>query len=161
MQAMKIFVSVGTHPQQFDRLLKELDGIAEKNREWKIFAQTGNSNYKPAHYEFKQFMEGPEYERAFGKADAVISHGGAGTIINAMLQKKPLLVVPRLKKFGEHTNDHQLDLAKALEKEGKALAVFEIKDLEKKLSMLKGFRPKIASNKQKLVSRIAKFLGNE
>lgn len=110
-------------------------------------------------FRFEKFLEGRGYDSRMLWADVVLSHGGAGTIINALLGKKPLLVVPRLARFGEHTNDHQLDLAKALEGGGKVLAVYDIGDLEKKLSMLGSFKPKIASEKEGLVSRLVEFLG--
>ena len=88
----------------------------------------------------------------------MISHGGAGTIISSMLQGKRLVVVPRLQRFGEHTNDHQLDLAKSLSKEGKAIAVEDIGQLEKAIERAAVFRPRVASNKQGLIEKIGQFL---
>ncbi|MDP6671171.1 MAG: PssE/Cps14G family polysaccharide biosynthesis glycosyltransferase, partial [archaeon] len=126
----KIFVSVGTHPQQFNRLLEELDKLAGTNRlGTEIFAQTGNSNYTPKNFKSEKFVGEKDYNSKIGKADVIVSHGGAGTIINALRSGKKLVVVPRLKKFGEHTNNHQLDLAKSLEKQGKCLAVYNIAEL--------------------------------
>ncbi|MDD5163577.1 MAG: glycosyltransferase [Candidatus ainarchaeum sp.] len=156
---MKIFVSVGTHAQQFNRLLKEMDLLlGEKKINAEVFAQAGNSDYEPKNFAFKKFLDEKEFVEKFGWADIVISHGGAGTIINAMLNKKRLVIVPRMKKFGEHTNDHQLDLAEALEKEGRALAVFEIKELGTKIREAEKFSPKIASDKEGLVNAIKEFL---
>jgi len=155
---MNVFVSVGTHPQAFDRLLLELDPIAKNNKNLNIFAQTGNCKYKPKNFESKNLLASKEYDKKMREANLVISHGGAGTIINALLKGKPLLVVPRLQKFNEHTNDHQLDLAKALAAEGKALAVFEMKELAKKISQAKSFKPNLASNRPGLIKKIADFL---
>lgn len=155
----KIFVSVGTHPQQFNRLLQELDRLAgQENAMAEIFAQTGNSSYGPKNYKFERFVGEADYNLRMGKADVVVSHGGAGTIINALRLGKKLVVVPRLKKFGEHTNDHQLDLAKALEKQGKCIAVFNISELGTALKKAENFRPVIASNREKLVEKIRKFI---
>lgn len=154
----KIFASVGTHPQQFDRLLKELDAFAARHRGIEIFAQIGNSGYEPKNFRFEKFIDGKGYDARMRWADVVVSHGGAGTIINALLPGKPLVVVPRLKKFGEHTNDHQLDLAKALEEKGKAIAVFDIGDLEKKVLDAFSFRPNLESDREGLIGRIALFL---
>jgi len=47
---MKVFASVGTHPQAFDRLLKELDGLAAKNPDLEIFGQIGNTSFKPKNF---------------------------------------------------------------------------------------------------------------
>ncbi len=157
----KIFASVGTHSQPFDRLLKELDIVAAKHSEWKIFGQTGNSNYKPKNFAFKKFVKGKEFDEKMQWADIVLSHGGAGTIINAFLNKKPLIIVPRLKKFGEHTNDHQLDLAKALEKKNKAKTVFDTRELEKQILQAFSFKPELSSDKENLIKRISLFLEEE
>ena len=155
----EIFVSVGTHPQQFDRLLQELDRLAGQGKVGAgIFAQTGNSGYAPKNYRFERFVGEKDYNSRMGKADVVVSHGGAGTIINALRLGKKLVVVPRVKKFGEHTNDHQLDLAKALEKQGKCIAVYDIAELGKALKKAQSFRPVIASNRERLVERIREFI---
>ncbi len=155
----RVFVSVGTHPQPFDRLLREIDKLVQQGRlKGKVFAQIGNSGYEPKNFAFKRFVEEKEYEGSFRKTDIVVSHGGAGTIINALRFGKRLVVVPRLQRFGEHTNDHQLDLAAALEKQGKCIAVREISQLEKALGMASNFKPRLASNREMLVKRIKAFL---
>ena len=154
----KIFASVGTHPQAFDRLLKELDRIAPKHSEWEIIAQAGNSKYAPKNFVFKKYFNGKKFNEKIKWADVVLSHGGAGTIISALLHKTPLIVVPRLKKFKEHTNDHQLDLAKVLEREGKAITVFDIKELEQNILKAFSFKPNLSSDKERLIKRISLFL---
>src|SRR3989344_4545970 len=156
---MKIFVSVGTHSQQFNRLLMEIDSLLESKKiSAEAFAQTGNSDYAPKNCAFKKFLAEKEFEEKISWADVVVSHGGAGTIISALRKNKKLVIVPRLKKFGEHTNDHQLDLAEALAGQGKALAALETKELGKRIFEAKKFSPKIASNRQGLVDEIKKFL---
>ena len=154
---MNVFVSVGTHPQPFDRLLKELDRIAEKGKH-KFFAQVGNSGYEPKNFSFKRLLDEGEYQSRISKADVLVSHGGAGTIINALRQGKTVVVVPRLKRFGEHTNDHQLDLAEALSAEGKVISVGEMPGLEQALNRAWSFKPRLASDRQKLVKRLRQFI---
>ena len=157
--ALKIFVSVGTHPQQFDRLLRELDVLLEMGKlKATIFAQTGNSSYKPKLFGSKKFLGEQAYNKSIADSELIISHGGAGTIINALRRGKKLIVVPRLERFGEHTNDHQMDLAKALESQGKCLAVYDMVKLGQTIQKAKAFKPSIASNREKLVSRIKSFL---
>lgn len=156
---MRVFLSVGTHSQQFNRLLREMDSLLEKKKiTAEVFAQTGNSDYAPRNYKFKKFLDEKEFEEKIVWADLVVSHAGAGTIINALRRSKKMIIVPRMKKFGEHTNDHQLDLAEALEKEGKALAVLDISELGKKILQAKKFSPKTASNRESLVNAIKKIL---
>lgn len=155
---MKVFVSVGTHPQQFDRLLKELDKISEKTNAFEFFAQTGNSDYKPANFQTKIILDEQEYLEKISQSDLIVSHGGAGTIINCLKQSKKVVVVPRLKRFGEHTNNHQLDVARALSSEEKVISVEDITGLESALKKAVAFKPSIASNKEKLVKRVLEFI---
>jgi len=156
---MKIFIALGTHKQQFNRLLKAMDKIAgSKAIDAKIFAQIGNSDYEPKHFPFARFLRPDEYEKEIKNADVVISHAGAGSIITALQYRKPLIIVPRLKKFGEHTDDHQIDLAKALDERKKAIAVFNPDELLDAIKKAKDFKPKTESDKEKLIARIKGFL---
>jgi UDP-N-acetylglucosamine transferase subunit ALG13 len=156
---MQIFVALGTHKQQFNRLLKALDKLAESNGiDAEIFAQIGNSDYEPKNFPFRRFLNPKEYEQRMKNADIIISHAGAGSIITALKYEKPLVVVPRLKRFGEHTNDHQIDLAKALAERGKVLAVFDLKDLLQAIEKAKHFKPETKSDRERLIARIRKFL---
>jgi UDP-N-acetylglucosamine transferase subunit ALG13 len=157
---LKVFVSVGTHPQPFDRLLREIDRlVGDKKVKAQVFAQTGNCVYRPKSFPGSRLLGSDEFEKKIRWADVVVSHAGAGTIISALREKKPLVLVPRLQKFGEHTNDHQLDLARALAAEKKALAVFDLSELEKRISEAGSFRPDVSSGREMLVKRLSAFLG--
>jgi len=158
MRKTTVFASVGTHPQPFDRLLKELDKIAAGAKNFSFFAQTGNSDYEPKNFPSKKFLNDKEYNRSISEAGVIISHAGAGTIISGLLQKKKLIVVPRLMRYGEHTNDHQIDLAEALAVEGKVIAVMEIGGLGEAIANAAKFRPNIASNKQGLINAVSGFI---
>lgn len=102
-----IFVTLGSQKFQFDRLLQAVD---ELKTDEEIFAQIGYSNYEPQNYEYKKFLGRDEFENVMDKADIVITHGGTGAIIGAVKKGKKVIAVPRLKKYGEHVDDHQLQL---------------------------------------------------
>lgn len=155
---MKVFVAVGTHEKPFNRLIKAVDEIAEKQNGFEIFVQIGNSTYAPKHCKFKKFLSPEQYENEIKKADVVVSHSGAGSIISALANKKPLIIVPRLKKYDEHTDDHQLDIANALERMGKAIVVCDMGCLCEAILEAKKVRPDMKSSKQKLIARVKKFL---
>ena len=152
---MKIFVAVGTHPQSFDRLLKALD---ELNLKDEIFAQTGHSAYEPKNYSFKPLLALTEFSEHMQDADVVITHGGAGSILTAFEAGKKVIVVPRHKKFNEHTNDHQLELAHALALEGKALEAVEMKDLGKAIERARTFKPDLQASKEGIIKVIREHL---
>ena len=74
-------------------------------------------------------MDKEEFERYQDIADVVISHGGTGALIGASKKRKNIIAVPRLAKFGEHVDDHQLQIVKVLESEGYIRAVYDINKL--------------------------------
>lgn len=111
-----IFAAVGTQKFKFDRMLKLLDEYAKEHR--KIFAQTGSSDYVPKYYEHKAFLDKESFEKCINGAELVITHGGVGTILSALKAEKPVIVIPRLSKYGEHIDDHQLEIAEAFERKG-------------------------------------------
>ena len=135
---MNIFVTVGTHLQGFERLIREIDLLkANKKINANIFAQIGHTKYTPIKIKFKKFLNEKEYIENFKKSDIIISHAGAGTIINAFQMNKKLIIVPRLKKFNEHTDNHQLELAEELQKKGKVISVFNEKKLLEAIQKIK------------------------
>lgn len=125
-----IFVCLGTQIFQFNRLVKELD-VLVKNGDIKeeIVAQIGATDYIPKYFQYKRFMDKEEFESYQDIADVVISHGGTGALIGASKKRKNIIAVPRLAKFGEHVDDHQLQIVKVLESEGYIRAVYDINKL--------------------------------
>ena len=104
-----IFVTIGSQKFQFNRLLQMVDNL---NTEEEIFAQTGYSDYKPKNYKFKDFLSRDEYKAFIANSDIVITHAGTGAVIGAVKQGKKVIAVPRLSKYGEHVDDHQVELVK-------------------------------------------------
>ncbi len=117
-----IFVTVGTHTKGFDRLIKSMDELARSIDE-QVVIQWGSSSYKPVFAENFQWASSGQIEQFTRDARVVVGHAGSGTIIVSLLNKKPLVLVPRLQRFNEHIDDHQLQLAKVLSDEGKAVIV--------------------------------------
>ncbi|MDO8627028.1 MAG: PssE/Cps14G family polysaccharide biosynthesis glycosyltransferase [Candidatus Diapherotrites archaeon] len=154
----KIFVTVGTHPMSFHRLTNEIDSlISDRKTKDTFFAQIGSTNQKPK-FPSKELISEKEYNKKFSWADIVISHGGAGSIIHTLAAGKKLIIVPRLKKFKEHINDHQIDLAKLLEKQGKCLAVYDIKNLGSTIQRAKKFKYNSQKEKNQIGNRIEEFI---
>jgi len=106
-----IFVTLGSQKFQFDRLLKAIDRLKADNIITdEIFAQTGYSEYVPQNYEYKPFLDRNEFAQMQEKADIVITHGGTGAIVGALKKGKKVIAVPRLARYGEHVDDHQLQM---------------------------------------------------
>lgn len=106
-----IFIILGSQKFQFNRLLKAVDALIEAGviRD-EIFAQIGHSDYVPKHYRYKNFLDREEFIHHMQISNIVISHGGTGAIISALKLNKRVLAVPRLQRYGEHTDDHQLQI---------------------------------------------------
>ncbi len=157
----KIFVTVGTHPQQFDRLLREIDILIETEKiEKDVFCQTGYSTYEPKNYKHTKFLSLDEFRKNIEKAELVITHAGEGNIGLCKNLRKKMIVVPRKKEFKEHTNNHQLELAEVAEQMGLGLVVWALPELEEKIKEIKNFNP---SNVKKgnIVEILEKFVKEE
>ncbi len=125
-----IFVCTGTQIFQFDRLTKKLDElVTDGTITDKLFAQIGAAEYLPKNYEYKKFINKDEFVEYQKQADVIISHGGTGALVGASKLGKNIIAVPRLAKYNEHVDDHQLQVVSVLEKEGYVRAVYDIGDL--------------------------------
>ncbi|WP_175060113.1 PssE/Cps14G family polysaccharide biosynthesis glycosyltransferase [Thermococcus sp. 2319x1] len=125
-----IFVTVGNSNIGFDRLIRKMDEIAPRLL-YPVFAQIGNTKYIPKNIKYARFLTYNETLEYIKTSKVVVTHAGAGTLLDILVFGKKPIVVPRLKKFGEHIDDHQLEITQALEVQGLIYAVYDINDLEK------------------------------
>lgn len=106
-----IFVTLGSQKFQFNRILKQIDKLVKEGIITDtVFAQIGNSDYEPENYPFKRFLNREEFAQKQSECDVVITHGGTGAIIGALKKGKKVIAVPRLAEYGEHVDDHQLQI---------------------------------------------------
>lgn len=155
-----IFVTVGSQKFQFNRLLKEIDRlVGEEKITEEVFAQTGYSDYKPENYNYKDFLDRDEFADIMSKCDKVITHGGTGAIIGAVKQRKKVIAVPRLKEFGEHVDDHQLQILSEFEKLEFIISNRRIEELQYSVKLSEDFNFKrYKSNTETIISSIEKMI---
>jgi UDP-N-acetylglucosamine transferase subunit ALG13 len=155
-----IFLTVGTYPLQFDRLIKAVDlAVRDGLVSDEIFAQTGACKYIPEHMEYTNMLEKNEFDLRFKDAKSVIGHAGMGTISMALEQEKPILVVARMNKYNEHVNDHQVSTANMFENLGHVLVAHKMNELPQKIKELSTFIPAKRNITPHLVAdKIAEFL---
>ena len=155
-----IFVTLGSQKFQFNRLLKELDSLVKDSKiKEEIFAQIGYSDYKPQNYKYKDFVDRDQFKDIMSKSDIVITHGGTGAIITAVKQEKKVIAMPRLAKYGEHVDDHQIQIVKEFEDSGIIKAVYDIEDLEKALISINSEHfKKYKSNTQTIIKDIEEYI---
>jgi UDP-N-acetylglucosamine--N-acetylmuramyl-(pentapeptide) pyrophosphoryl-undecaprenol N-acetylglucosamine transferase len=59
---------------------------------------------------------------AMGRADLVVAHAGVGSALAAVQAGHAPLLIPRRKHYGEHIDDHQVQIARELVHRGIAVA---------------------------------------
>lgn len=154
-----IFLAVGTQ-FGFDRLIKAIDEAIEKGLVPEaVFAQIGPGSYLPKRMKYVISLDKEAFDETLKSCEAIISHAGMGNIALALKMQKPLLVLPRQKKYGEVVNDHQVDTARKFEQLGHILAAYDTEELVEKIKLLRSFvpAPRIP-NKQGVIDRIGQFL---
>ena len=157
-----IFVTVGNHFQGFERLLEKMDEIASRLPH-EIVVQKGYSKYIPKNTKYFDFVPSNAALDYIRNSDLVVSHAGMGTIILCREHGIPILIFPRREKFGEHVNDHQLEIAQVLEKRGdpNTYIVYEENQLEEKIIEAAGKKEIVQlenKGKESLIRTIKEFI---
>lgn len=129
-----IFVTVGTHEQQFNRLIEYVDGLKKEGIiTEEVIMQTGFSTYEPKYCTWKELYPYSEMIELVKKARIIITHGGPSSFIMPLQIGKTPVVVPRQKKYNEHVNDHQVEFCKAVDSRmGTIISIeniYELKDV--------------------------------
>jgi beta-1,4-N-acetylglucosaminyltransferase len=143
------------HPEGFERLIKKMDQIAGRLNE-EVIMQVGGTKYTPQTAEHFDFTTEEEIKELCQKARIVITHG-AMSIVDALEQGTPVVAVPRLQKYGEVINDHQLYLVQELEKAGKVTAVYDVEKLEEALNKA-GTKPAKLVKDRRLVDALKGYV---
>jgi len=115
-----IFVTVGTNEAPFDRLVSGVSGLAEREE---VVVQHGASDVRPEGVTCIGFLPFDELVELVRRARVVVTHAGVGSIMVALSQGKRPIVVPRLSRFGEAVDDHQVPFARRLAERGLVVVV--------------------------------------
>ena len=129
-----IFVAVGTQKFPMNRLLRQIDAlIASGEIREEVIAQKGCSDYQPIHYVSRDFFGREEFDEMVEQCDLLITHSGVGTILAGLTRGKRVIVYPRLAKYGERVDDHQLQIARAFSDQRFVLLCGDTDSLAEKL----------------------------
>ena len=105
-----IFVTTGS-VFPFDRMIRAMDGWAARHAAEETFAQIGTGAYEPAHMRWVRKLQQSEFARTVVEARLIVAHAGMGSTITAGQFGKPIVLLPRVKRLGEHNTDHQIATA--------------------------------------------------
>ncbi len=155
-----ILVTIGTQKQSFKRLFNYIN---ELNIDEKIIVQGGKSKYcfTNLNVEFHDFFCQEEMNAKIEEARIIIAHGGGGTIFKALEKGKKVIVVPRLKEYKEHINDHQLEVTKYLVENNFALMALTKEELYNDINIIENYKfSKYKNNKDKFTLDIEKEINS-
>lgn len=155
-----IFVSLGTQDKKFPRLLKEVDKLIDEGIiKDKVIAQIGQTEYTSKNMELVDFLNKEDVLKYMKEAKFIITHGGVGTILDALTLGKKVIAVARLKKYKEHINDHQLEIINEYSKLNYVLD--GTYDLKSAILKIDGFKPnKFTSNNDYFVKQLEEYIKN-
>ncbi|WML41213.1 PssE/Cps14G family polysaccharide biosynthesis glycosyltransferase [Neobacillus sp. OS1-2] len=155
-----ILVVLGTHELSFDRLLKEIDKQIEVgNINEEVVVQAGHTKYKSKNMTIFDFTTYERMGDLYKKANYIITHGGTGSITMGMKMGKKVIAVPRLIKYSEHNDDHQLEIVKQFKETGHILYWNEPMDLADVIRRVEIFQPaRFESGNKKILSLIKDFI---
>ena len=155
-----IFVTVGTQDKAFTRLIKAVEDAVKAGRITdEVIVQAGATEYKSDIINVLNYVGFEEFNTLLKKADIIITHGGVGSILNAVKLGKKVIAVPRLKRYEEHINDHQLQVIEKMTKDGYILSTEDENLVAEKVKEIANFVPKVyTSNTENFIANFKKLL---
>ena len=156
-----IVISVGASEYPFDRLIKIVDEICDEGilNGKEIIAQIGKTNYKPKNFKSFELIGRDEFQKYIEDADIIITHAGTGCVVPPLKLGKKVIVFPRLSKYHEHLDNHQLELSNVFVKAGYVLCANNKMKLIECISKCKNFCPrKFESNKTRFNELIINYI---
>lgn len=139
-----LLVTIGTC-EPFDRLLSAID---ELDVDEELVVQTGLSTVHPRRASCFDFLAYDALADLVSRARVVVTHAGVGTILTVLAAGKRPIVVPRLRRYGDAVDDHQLELAERLALAGLVTHVQDPANLGAALAELVSAAPAVHSGGQ-------------
>lgn len=137
-----IFATVGTHPQPMNRLAAALERVSADLPSIAPFLIQHGTTKPPDGWTAVALMKPHEVRSAILAADIVVTHGGPATIAAIRSCGKVPVVVPRVARFDEHVDDHQVRYTRKLAAAGEVVLVEDPGDLR---DALLGYTKTVAS----------------
>ncbi len=155
-----IFLTVGTQDKPFTRIIQAVEqAVIDGKITDEVIVQAGNTKYESKVLTVLNYVPFDEFNNYLLKADIIITHGGVGSILNALKLKKKVIAVPRLEKYGEHINDHQLQVIKKMTEQGYILSTEDENKIVEKIKEAEIFEAKeYVSNTENFIQSFKQVL---
>ncbi len=157
-----VFVSLGTQDKKFTRLLDIVsEAINQGLITEKVVVQAGYTKYESDVMEIYDYVSTDEFNKYIQDCSLLITHGGVGNILTGLKYNKKIIAVPRMEKYGEHTNDHQLQIVNNFADKGYVLKLEDDQEYADVFAKAKSFKPKRWVNKNKeFIEKIRDYIDN-
>ena len=157
-----ILVTLGTQDKDFRRLLEAIDKeIEKKTITDEVVVQAGFTKYESKNMKIFDLIPSDQFDELINKCDLLITHGGVGSILAGVTRNKKVIAAPRLAKYNEHVNDHQLQIIDNLTKHKYILGLKDFNQLGKVIEKSKKFTPKkFVSNTNNFINMIEDYIDN-
>lgn len=154
-----IFVTLGTQDKSFKRLPNKIQELVDKKIiKDEVIIQVGTTKFKSNNIKVFDLMSMEQFKEYIEKCDLLITHGGVGTILDALKQNKKIIAFPRLSKYGEHVNDHQIQIINEFYNNG-YIMTGKIGDMQELIEQSKTFEnKKYKSNNYKFNKLISNYI---
>ena len=156
-----ILITLGTQDKKFYRLLeavqKQIDNKIIKDR---VVVQAGcSSDFKSKDMEIFDLISMDDFDKLINECEILITHGGVGSIITGLKNNKKVIAAARLEKYGEHTNDHQIQIIDNFSDSGYILKLDDFDKLGELLQNIEKFKPKqYKSNTKKFIKLVKGYI---
>ena len=157
-----ILVTLGTQDKTFPRLLEAIQKQIDKgNIKDKVVVQAGSTKFESNDMEIFDLIDREDFANLIKECDLLITHGGVGSIITGLKNNKKIIAAPRLEKYGEHTNDHQLQIIEKFSDSGFIIPLYDFDKLDKVIKQTHKFTPKkYKSNTSNMIELIENYIDN-
>jgi UDP-N-acetylglucosamine transferase subunit ALG13 len=137
-----ILVALGTHELPFTRLLYAIEDLVKQRVITEpVVIQNGHTPFTSDVMTCKPFVSFEEMKALYKEASLIVTHAGTGSVVMGCKENKKVIVAARLKKYGEHNDDHQLQLVEEFEKANYILPWHDGGSLKEVICKSKTFQP--------------------
>ena len=110
-----LFITTGTIDKPFYRLIDVVNDLPGDILKETFYQGFTSESYK-VHCEHIYRMNRDRIDDIYRQANLIVCHAGIGSISSCLFLNKKTIVIARESEYGEHNNNHQLEILEQLEK---------------------------------------------
>lgn len=159
-----ILVLLGTFTIEFSRPIIAIENAIKKGEieiSEEIIVQAGHTAYTSDLLTIRSFIDPKELDELYQRANVIVTHAGVGSILRGFRMDKKIIAIPRLYKFKEHVDDHQIDILDEFARCNYLIPWHEDDDFKDLLAKARKFEPTpFVSTKKDLEGFLINYIDN-